>query len=104
MPLGGGNDVRPGQAKTLGTQRVDESVDRCVVAHWIMMGERERSHLRKSGDGTRVLDGAVAPADLLWVFAGQVLRVVHDQVGACKKLGVAAIFSQEVADAGSKRM
>ena len=104
MPLGGGNDVRPGQAKTLGTQRVDESVDRCVVAHWIMMGERELSHLRKSGDGTRVLDGAVAPADLLWVFAGPVLRVVHDQVGARKKLGVAAIFPQEIADAGSKRM
>ena len=68
------------------------------------MGERELSHLRKSGDGTRVLDGAVAPADLLWVFAGPVLRVVHDLVGARKKLGVAAIFPQEVADAGSKRM
>ena len=46
------------------------------------MGERELSHLRKSGDGIGVLDGAVAPADLLWVFAGPVLRVVHDQVEA----------------------
>ena len=86
---------RPGQAKTLGTQQVDESVDRCVVAHWILMGERELSHLRKSGDGTRVLDGAVAPADLLWVFAGQVLRVVHDRRRRCKKLDVTAIFPQE---------
>ena len=69
-----------------------------------MMGERELSHLRKSRDGIGVLDGAVAPADLLGVFAGPVLRVVHHQVGARKKLGVAAIFPQEVADAGSKRM
>src|ERR1700722_309466 len=104
MPPGGGKDVRPGQAKTLGTQRVDESVDRRVVAHWIMVGERELSHLRKSGDGARVHGGSVPPAYLLWVFAGAVLRVVHAQVGARKKLGLAAIFSQEVADAGSKRM
>ena len=43
-------------------------------------------------------------ADLLRVFAGPVLRVARDQVGARKKFGVAAIFPQEVADAGRKRM
>ena len=47
------------------------------------MGERELSHLRKSGDGIGVLDGAVAPADLfVGILAGPVLRVVHDQVVA----------------------
>src|SRR5690349_2915485 len=67
-----------------------------------MMGEHELSHLRKPGNCTRVLDRAMAPADFLWVLAGEVLRVVHDQVGTCKKLSVAAVFPEEVADAGSK--
>src|SRR5262245_19717676 len=69
-----------------------------------MVGKRELSCLRNSGNGTGILDGAVAPADFLRILAGEVLRVVHDQVGARKELGVTAVFPEEVADARSKRV
>ena len=64
-----------------GAQRVDEVVDCSVAAHRIMMGERELLHPRKSRYGQGVFDRAVAPADLLRVFAREILCVVHDQIG-----------------------
>ena len=68
------------------------------------MGERELSPFASRGGGARVLDGAVAPADLLWVFAGPVLRVVHDQIGTREKPPTWRRSSpQKIADAGGKR-
>src|SRR6185369_12474129 len=80
----------------------DEVVNRCVVALRIMVSERELFCLCKSRDCPRVFDRAMAPAGLLSVFAREVLRVVHHQIGASEEFGVTTVLSGNVTGAGSE--
>ena len=100
LPFGGRKDVGPAIARMLGADRLDELVDRRIVAQRIVVGECELPHPRRPGHRHRVFDRAVAPADLHRVFAGEILRVMHHEVGAGEELGVAAILPGDVAVAG----
>src|SRR5262245_29659487 len=65
--------------------------------------ERELLDSGRPGNSQRIFDRAVSPADLLRIFAREILRIVHHQIGAREEFGVTMIFPGYLARTGRKR-
>ena len=63
-----------------------ERVELRVVAQGIVVEEREAACRRAAGEGQRVAERAVAPADVAAVLLVQVLAIVYQEVGVVRQL------------------
>jgi hypothetical protein len=75
----------------------DNAIDRIVIAGWVVV--RQGNSFNSCGATNRycVLNGAMPPADLLWVLLSNVLGVVDDEVRAREKLAMPQVFAANLA-------
>src|SRR5262249_54958981 len=64
----------------------DRSVERRIVSSRIVMKRHQVRDATEAGQGQRMMDRAVSPADVPWIFFAGVLRVVQEEVDASDQI------------------
>jgi len=75
----------------------DYAIDRIVIAGWVVVRQGNPFDSCRATHRHCVFNGAMPPADLLWVLLSNVLGVMDDEVRACEKLAMAKVFAADLA-------
>src|SRR5262245_18610928 len=75
----------------------DYAIDRIVIAGRVVMRQGKPFDPCRATHRHCVLNGAMPPADLLWVLLGSVLGVMDDEVRAGEKLAMPQVFAADFA-------
>ena len=83
-------------------QSPDYFVNGIVVTCRVVVRQCHRAYACILANTDHIFTSAVTPPDLVWIFFGRVLGIVHNQIGIRQKIYVAAVVSNEFRVTGGR--